>query len=79
MYMYTTCMLCYCFGHLTLLTDFIGIFILQIWWLVGVGEEAPANFTPVAQRYYYPSDELLSNNVSVLNVMFNALSSDNIQ
>uniref|UniRef100_K1R1V9 Glycerophosphodiester phosphodiesterase domain-containing protein 5 n=1 Tax=Magallana gigas TaxID=29159 RepID=K1R1V9_MAGGI len=49
-----------------------------IWWLVGVGEEAPANFTPVAQRYYYPSDELLSNNVSVLNVMFNALSSDNI-
>lgn len=75
--MYTTCMLCYCFGHLTLLTDFIGI--LQIWWLVGVGEEAPANFTPVAQRYYYPSDELLSNNVSVLNVMFNALSSDNIQ
>lgn len=51
----------------------------KIWWLVDIGEEAPANFTPVAQRYYYPSDELLSNNVSVLNVMFNALSSDNIQ
>lgn len=78
MYMYTTCML-FIFGHLTPLTDFIGVFIPQIWWLTDVGKEAPANFTPVAQSYYYPSDELHSNNVSVLNVMFNALSSDNIQ
>lgn len=77
--MYIICMLCYCFGYFILLIDFIGIFILQIWWLVGVGEEVFVNFIFVVQRYYYFFDEFLSNNVFVFNVMFNVLLLDNIQ
>nr|XP_022342238.1 glycerophosphodiester phosphodiesterase domain-containing protein 5-like isoform X2 [Crassostrea virginica] len=49
-----------------------------IWWLTEALETAPANFTSVAAKQYYPSDVMQNNSVSRLNVMFNVLSSDNI-
>ncbi|XP_048747239.1 glycerophosphodiester phosphodiesterase domain-containing protein 5-like isoform X2 [Ostrea edulis] len=51
----------------------------SVLWLTDSEKGAPEGFHPVAANRYYPSSHLHRNNISMVNVMFNVLSSDNIQ